>query len=119
MWLADLAPVAFGDFSVPLGQVCGVSGRRGADSLLGRQCKVYHGGGAHDVYRFDACGTSMNKALPQMMRLPNVHKSEVVEHYTAGMSSRRVAATLGLGRTTVLGILKAARVPLRPQGRKY
>jgi hypothetical protein len=31
----------------------------------------------------------------------------------------QVARTLGIGRTTVLTILKAADVALRPQGRKY
>jgi DNA invertase Pin-like site-specific DNA recombinase len=55
----------------------------------------------------------------QRRRITADPRAEVVEHYTAGMSSRRVAATLRLGRTTVLGILKAAGVPLRPQGRKY
>ena len=30
-----------------------------------------------------------------------------------------MAATLGLGRTTVLEILNAAGVEIRPQGRKY
>jgi hypothetical protein len=35
------------------------------------------------------------------------------------MSSRSVAATLGLGRTTVLEILKSAGVDIRPQGPKY
>jgi hypothetical protein len=35
------------------------------------------------------------------------------------MSTRRVAATLKLGRTTVLNILQAAGVTSRPQGHKY
>lgn len=55
----------------------------------------------------------------QRRRVTAALRAEVVEDYTAGMSSRRVAATLGLGRTTVLGILKAAGMPLRPQGRNY
>jgi hypothetical protein len=46
-------------------------------------------------------------------------RAEVIEHYERGMSSRRVAATSGLGRTTVLEILKTADVELRPRGRKY
>ena len=36
-----------------------------------------------------------------------------------GMRSQRVATTLGLGRTTVLEILKSAGVDIRPQGPKY
>lgn len=55
----------------------------------------------------------------QRRRITARLRAEVVEHYMAGMSCRRVAATLGLGRTTVLEILKAAGVPVRPQGRKY
>ncbi len=40
----------------------------------------------------------------------------MVEHYGRGMSSRRVAITLGLGRTTVLEVLKVAGVEVRPHG---
>ena len=46
-------------------------------------------------------------------------RAEVIKHYDQGMSSRRVAAKLGLGRTTVLKILKTAEVEVRPRGRKY
>jgi len=46
-------------------------------------------------------------------------RTEVIEHYERGMSSRRVAAKFGLGRTTVLEILKTAGVDIRPRGRKY
>jgi curli biogenesis system outer membrane secretion channel CsgG len=35
------------------------------------------------------------------------------------MTSRQVAIALGLVRTTVLEVLKAAGVEVRPQGRKY
>ncbi|WP_353360596.1 hypothetical protein [Mycobacterium sp.] len=42
-------------------------------------------------------------------------RAEVVEHYVAGMSCRRVADTVGFGRTTVLQILRAAGVEIRPQ----
>lgn len=45
-------------------------------------------------------------------------RAAVVEHYMNGMTSRQVATTLGLGRTTVLDILKAAGVALRPRGRR-
>jgi DNA invertase Pin-like site-specific DNA recombinase len=57
--------------------------------------------------------------IPQRRRITNRLRAEVIEHYERGMSSRRVAATLGLGRTTVLEILKAAGISLRPRGRKY
>ncbi|MCW2655321.1 MAG: hypothetical protein QOE41_2074 [Mycobacterium sp.] len=57
--------------------------------------------------------------VPQRRRITARLRAEVVEHYMSGMSSRRVATTLGLGRTTVLEILKAAGVDTRPQGRKY
>lgn len=46
-------------------------------------------------------------------------RAEAIEHYERRMGSRRVAATLGLGRTTVLEILKAADLEIRPHGRKY
>jgi CENP-B N-terminal DNA-binding domain len=46
-------------------------------------------------------------------------RTDVVEHYERGMSSRRVAATFGLGRTTVFEILKTAGVDVRTRGRKY
>ncbi len=46
-------------------------------------------------------------------------RADVVEHYMNEMTSRQVAVALGLGRTTVLEVLKAAGVEVRPQGRKY
>ena len=58
-------------------------------------------------------------AITQRRRITHTLRAEVVEHYAAGMSCRRVAAALGLGRTTVLQILKAAGIEVRPQGRKY
>jgi hypothetical protein len=57
--------------------------------------------------------------VPQRRRITAGLRAEVIEHYNRGMSSRRVAATLGLGRTTLLEILKAAGVDIRPRGRKY
>ena len=57
--------------------------------------------------------------VPQRRRITHTLRAEVVAHYAAGMSCRRVAAALGLGRTTVLQILKAAGIEVRPQGRKY
>jgi hypothetical protein len=56
---------------------------------------------------------------PPRRRITNRLRAEVVEHYARGMSSRRVAATLVLGRTTVLEILKVGGVEVRPHGRKY
>ena len=55
----------------------------------------------------------------QRQRITARLRAEVIKHYDQGMSSRRVAATLGLGRTTVLKILKTAEVEVRPRGRKY
>jgi DNA invertase Pin-like site-specific DNA recombinase len=57
--------------------------------------------------------------VPQRRRITERARAEVIEHYNRGMSSRRVAATLGLGRTTVLEILKDADVALRPRGQSY
>jgi helix-turn-helix protein len=56
---------------------------------------------------------------PRRRRITAHLRAEVVEHYKHGMSSRRVAATLGLGRTPVLEILKVAGVEVRPRGRSY
>jgi hypothetical protein len=61
----------------------------------------------------------ISSPVPQRRRITSRLRVEVIEHYNRGMSSRWVAATLGLGRTTVLEILKAAGVDTRPQGRKY
>ena len=55
---------------------------------------------------------------PRRRRITARLRVEVAEHYNRGMSSRQVASTLGLGRTTVLDILKAAGVALRPCGRR-
>jgi hypothetical protein len=62
---------------------------------------------------------SMSSPVRQRRRITHGLRVEVVEYYERGMSSRRVAATFGLGRTTVLEILKSAGVTVRPQGRKY
>ena len=55
----------------------------------------------------------------QRQRITARLRAEVIKHYDQGMSSRRVAATLGLGRTTVMKILRMAEVEVRPRGRKY
>ena len=59
------------------------------------------------------------KSVPQRRRITDSLRANVVDYYARGMTSRQVASTLGLGRTTVLEILKAANVTVRPQGRKY
>jgi hypothetical protein len=55
----------------------------------------------------------------QRRRITARLRAEVVEAYDSGKTSRQVAEELALGRTTVLKILKAAGVTVRPQGRKY
>lgn len=55
----------------------------------------------------------------QRRRITARLRATVVEIYASGKTSRQVAEELGLGRTTVLQILKAAGVTVRPQGRKY
>ncbi|WP_372513150.1 helix-turn-helix domain-containing protein [Mycobacterium stomatepiae] len=44
---------------------------------------------------------------------------KVVAAYESGQTSRQVAEELALGWTTVLKILKAAGVTVRPQGRRH
>ena len=61
----------------------------------------------------------MSSPVRQRRRITHGLRVEVVEYYERGMSSRRVAATFGLGRTTVLEILNSAGVAMRPRGRKY
>lgn len=63
--------------------------------------------------------TRVRAPVPQRRRVTARLRTDVVEHYERGMSSRRVAATFGLGRATVLEILKTAGVDIRPQGLKY
>jgi DNA-binding transcriptional regulator LsrR (DeoR family) len=55
----------------------------------------------------------------QRRRLTAQLRVDVVEAYEAGQTSRQVAASLGLGRSTVLGILKDAGVVVRPKSRRY
>jgi hypothetical protein len=45
-------------------------------------------------------------------------RTAVVEAYESEKTSRQVAEEWALGRTTVLKILKAAGVTVRPQGRR-
>lgn len=46
-------------------------------------------------------------------------REEVVELYEAGLSALAVAEQLHIGKSTVLKILKAAGVTVRPQGQRY
>ena len=55
----------------------------------------------------------------QRQRITARLRAEVVGAYESGQTSREVAETFAIGRTTVLKILKAAGVMVRPQGRKY
>jgi hypothetical protein len=55
----------------------------------------------------------------QRQRITNQLQAEVIEAYGFGQTSWEVAETFAIGRTTVLKILKAAGVRVRPQGRKY
>jgi Homeodomain-like domain len=66
----------------------------------------------------DVTGMVLSPAS-QRQRITARLRAEVIKHYDQGMSSRPVAATLGLGRTTVLKILKTAKVEVRPRGRQY
>ncbi|VBA36271.1 hypothetical protein LAUMK191_01344 [Mycobacterium attenuatum] len=56
---------------------------------------------------------------PQRRRITTRLRADVVSTYASGKTTRQVAEELALGRTTVLKILKAAGVTVRPQGRKY
>ena len=70
----------------------------------------------------DADGTDRSSSffspLSQRRRVTARLRAVVVEAYESGQSSRQVAGELMLGRTTVLKILKAAGVPVRPPGHR-
>ncbi|SKK27219.1 Uncharacterised protein [Mycobacteroides abscessus subsp. massiliense] len=55
----------------------------------------------------------------QRQRITDRLRAEVVEAYESGQTSREVAETFAIGRTTVLKILKASGVKVRPQGSRY
>ena len=44
---------------------------------------------------------------------------EVTARYERGESMRNIAITLGMGKATVLKILHAAEVPIKPASRHY
>lgn len=53
----------------------------------------------------------------QRLRITAQLRTAVVEAYESGKTGRQVAGELALGRTTVVKILKAAGVAVRPHGR--
>jgi hypothetical protein len=48
-----------------------------------------------------------------------VLRAEVAERYIAGQASQLIAEELHLGKATVLRILRAANVEVRPVGVRY
>lgn len=56
------------------------------------------------------------KSRPDRVRVSKVVRNRAVVLYQHGHSTRSVGAQLGLAKSTVLGILKDAGVPLRPRG---
>jgi hypothetical protein len=73
----------------------------------------------HDQTARSGVALAVVSPPPKRRRIAASLRVEVVDHYTSGKTSRQVADELGLGRTTVLEISKAAGVPIRPQSRKY
>lgn len=57
-------------------------------------------------------------ATDRRRRITQSLRDEVVTQYQAGKTSRELAEGCGIGRTTVLAILKKAGVQLRPQGQR-
>lgn len=54
--------------------------------------------------------------VPIRSRVTNRQRLEAVELYNLGLSALDVAERLGLGKSTVLKILKTSGVKIRPQG---
>lgn len=71
-----------------------------------------------DVFEVDR-SRSFESPPRQRQRITERLRAEVVLAYESGQTSREVAETFTIGRTTVLKILKAAGVAVRPRGRKY
>jgi hypothetical protein len=46
-------------------------------------------------------------------------RAEVARRYTGGQASQLIAEELHIGKTTVLKILRAANVAIRPVGVRY
>src|SRR5262245_53026244 len=91
----------------------------GAISLVALE-RVWSNTVVTDVHGEEDVTDGRPQLLPpvtQRRRITARLRVEVIEHYNRGMSSRRVALALGLGRTTVLEILKVAGVEIRPHGR--
>jgi DNA invertase Pin-like site-specific DNA recombinase len=64
------------------------------------------------------CPSTFVSPPPKRRRVTARLGADVVDAYESGQTSRQVAEKLELGRTTVLKILKAAGVAVRPQGRR-
>lgn len=56
---------------------------------------------------------------PPQRRLRRADEAKICELYQQGMSSRRVAEEMGVAKSTVLRVLKAAKVEMRPWGVRY
>lgn len=57
--------------------------------------------------------------VPVRRRVSKQLRAEIVEYYRQGLSSLDVAEVLGVGKSTVLNVLKAAGEPIRPRGVRY
>ncbi|MGV9825373.1 helix-turn-helix domain-containing protein [Gordonia sp. NPDC003429] len=64
-----------------------------------------------------------DQAQPKQQRLRSrvteQLRRDVVRLYEGGMTSRAVAEQVGLGRTTVLNVLRREGVVIRPHGARY
>lgn len=58
----------------------------------------------------------MERITPQRKRITAADRRRIVDLYAKGMSTRQVGDEMSLAKSTVLRILKAEGVELRPQG---
>jgi hypothetical protein len=56
---------------------------------------------------------------PRRTRVTDALRAEVARRYTAGQPSQLIAAELRVGKATVLKILRAANVAVRPVGVRF
>jgi transposase-like protein len=54
--------------------------------------------------------------MPGRRRITRADRERVVELYSTANSTRTIAVETGLSKTTILGIVKAAGLELRPRG---
>jgi DNA invertase Pin-like site-specific DNA recombinase len=57
-----------------------------------------------------------SRSVNRKRRITQRDRDEVVRLYTSGQTALEVAEALGIGKTTVLTILKQAGVEVRPRG---